>query len=67
MAWTQGDIDNLLSAIGEGILETEYAGRKTRFRSLAEMKQTLQMMRDAVAPSSAAPRFSDTIYDRGDC
>jgi hypothetical protein len=50
-----------------GVLEVEYAGRKTRFRSLAEMKQTLQMMRDAVAPSSAAPRFSDTIYDRGDC
>jgi hypothetical protein len=65
MAYTQTDVDALKGALASGVLEVEYAGRKTRFRSQAEMLQQLQLMQDEVAPSPARPRYSDVIFDRG--
>lgn len=65
MAYTQTDIDNLEAALATGVLTVEYAGRRTTFRSQAEMLQQLQRMKDAAAPRSSAPRFSDTIFERG--
>lgn len=45
MAFTQSDIDALKAAIATGALEVRYAdGRYTRFRSLKEMRETLELM-----------------------
>lgn len=50
MAWTQADVDALKAAIATGALEVRYAdGRYTKFRSLAEMKETLAMMQAEAA------------------
>ena len=60
-AWSQSDIDNLKKAIGEGVLEVRFAdGRQVRYRSLKEMRETLDMMEDEVNPS-VAPRQMATF------
>ncbi|MGV2980669.1 phage head-tail joining protein [Camelimonas sp. ID_303_24] len=59
--WTQSDIDNLKKAIAEGVLEVRFAdGRHVRYRSLKDMRETLEMMDDEVNPS-AAPRQMATF------
>ena len=44
MAWTQDDIDNLRALIGTGAQEVEYADKKLKLRSLAEMRNLLAEM-----------------------
>lgn len=61
MAWTQTDIDNLKKAIAEGVLEVRFAdGRQVRYRSLKDMRDTLDMMADEVSPSTT-PRQMATF------
>lgn len=53
MAFTQSDIDALKAAIATGALRARYAdGREVQYRSLAEMRETLGLMRDEAANGS---------------
>lgn len=62
MAYSQTDIDTLKAAIATGALECEFGAgpdkRRVRYRSLADMKQTLADMQAEVAPTSAPARIS---------
>lgn len=55
MAWTQQHIDDLKEAIATGLTDFQYSdGSRGTYRSLAEMKDVLAMMRAEVA-STAQP------------
>lgn len=56
MAYTQQQIDALREALAEGVLEVESAGRRIKYRSLAEMQQQLQIMEAAVTGRRPATR-----------
>lgn len=49
MAYTQQQIDDLRAAIAEGVLEVESAGRRVKYRSLAEMQEILRTMEGEIA------------------
>lgn len=54
MAFTQTDIDTLKAAIASGALSVRYAdGREVTYRSLKEMRETLNMMSAEVGGSSS--------------
>lgn len=44
MPYTQADADSLRANIAKGATEVEVAGERVRFRSLAEMRETLAMI-----------------------
>jgi len=53
MAFTTSDIDALKAALATGALQVRYAdGRQITYRSLAEMRQILQMMQTDAGVSS---------------
>lgn len=56
MAYSEADIASLKAAIATGALEVEFGAgpdrRKVRYRSLAEMKQTLADMQGAAGAVS---------------
>tara|TARA_A100001391_G_scaffold136544_3_gene95291 strand:+ start:470 stop:685 length:216 start_codon:yes stop_codon:yes gene_type:complete len=56
MAYTQTDIDRLKSAIGQGTLTVEVEGKRVTYRSVAEMREILNMMQDEVSGSAAAAK-----------
>ncbi|MFM0647248.1 hypothetical protein PQR14_23235 [Paraburkholderia bryophila] len=39
MAYTRADLDRIQSAIAKGELEVQYADRKVRYRSIAELRE----------------------------
>lgn len=55
MAYTQDDIDALEGAIAKGALEVQRGDERVKYRSLAEMRSTLDIMKAAV---SGQPRVS---------
>ena len=57
MAYTQADADRLRSSIAKGASEVEVAGERVRFRSLADMKETLAMI-EAGLSGSKGPAFA---------
>jgi hypothetical protein len=54
MAWSQADIDALKQAIATGATEVVLPDRTVRFRSLAEMRQTLGLVEAEVAGAGRA-------------
>ena len=65
MAWTQSDIDALKEAIATGASEVRYAdGRTVKYRSLAEMKDILDMVTDEANGAEPAPRVSFIAHCR---
>lgn len=64
MAWTQSQIDNLEQAYKEGVLTVEFNGRKTTYRSMAEMKQLLEEARAELAGKTRSA-YLPTSYNRG--
>lgn len=63
MAYTQSDIDQLKTAIASGALEVQYPNGRVRYRSLAEMRETLAIMEAEVSGSSTVtPRQTRTVY-----
>lgn len=50
MAYTQEQIDVLEAAIGQGVLEVQYADKTVKYRSLDEMLRILNMMKGIVDP-----------------
>lgn len=66
MGFTQTQIDALEEAIAAGVTSVTYQGRTTEYRSLAEMKETLEMMKRSVNPNSAVQqRSSFAVFRRG--
>jgi hypothetical protein len=57
MAYTQEQVDDLRAAIAGGTLEVESAGRRVKYRSLAEMQAILSTMEQEVA----TPVVSDYV------
>lgn len=59
MPYTQTDIDTLKTAIASGALEVEFGSgaerRRVKYRSLADMQQTLAIMMADVAPADLQP------------
>ena len=55
MAYTQEQADNLRNAIAEGVTEVEFNGRRTRFRSLKEMRSILAEIESSVDSRSRGP------------
>lgn len=55
MAYTQEQADNLRNAIAEGVTEVEFNGRRTRFRSLKEMRSILTEIESSVDSRSRRP------------
>jgi len=55
MAITQADIDALERAIATGALEVQRGDEKVRYRSLAEMRETLSALRANVQGSTRGP------------
>ena len=56
MAWTQDDIDNLRTLIATGAQEVEYADKKLKLRSLAEMRNLIAEMEAEVNGSGQRTR-----------
>ncbi|WP_017999918.1 hypothetical protein [Paracoccus sp. N5] len=66
MPFTQADAERLRAAIAKGVSEAEVNGERVRFRSLAEMKETLIMIEDVLAGrASGAFRVSFPRTTRG--
>ncbi|MBW7057304.1 hypothetical protein KY389_11470 [Paracoccus bogoriensis] len=66
MAFTPADAAALKAAIAKGVQSVEINGEKVSYRSLAEMRQALQMIEDELAgqPRGAA-RVSYPVTSRG--
>jgi hypothetical protein len=68
MAYSQSDIDALKAAIATGATLVKFGAgadsREVRYRSLAEMQATLDMMESEVSPGLAAPRTSYVAHSR---
>lgn len=62
-SYTQADLDALRSAYASGVLQVEYAGKKTVFRSLAEMAQIIATVTADVSPSTVPSRVSVAEYN----
>jgi hypothetical protein len=62
-AYTQADLDALRAAYASGVLQCEYAGKKTVFRSAAEMVQIIEAVAREVGPSTAPSRVSVAEYN----
>ncbi|WP_342640928.1 phage head-tail joining protein [Rhodoligotrophos ferricapiens] len=53
MAWTQRDLDNLKSAIAQGVTSARIGDRQVQYRSLQEMRETLALIEAEVSGTSA--------------
>lgn len=59
MAVTQQDVDAIEAAIATGALRVRYAdGREVTYRSLAEMREIVSMLKNSVGISPAFTRTS---------
>jgi hypothetical protein len=58
MAFTQGQLDNLETAIATGSLSCEFDGKRVQYRSLDEMMRIRETIRGSLGLISPANRFS---------
>ena len=65
MAYTQADLDALKKAKASGALTVEYAGRRTTFRSLAELNSIIADIERELSPSTATPSHTVGVYSSG--
>jgi hypothetical protein len=67
MAWQQSDIDTLKAAIAQGALRVRFADRDVTYRSLAEMRETLRLVKAEVNadPTSVPVRRFRFQTDKG--
>ncbi|KVK77815.1 MULTISPECIES: phage head-tail joining protein [Burkholderia] len=67
MAFTQNDLIAVERAIASGALTVEYNGKKTTFRSIADLLAARDLIKadvDAAAGGSRRPRSSIAIIER---
>lgn len=65
MTFTQTQLDALNSAIAEGVLEVEYDGKKVRYRSVSEMLQVRNLIRQSLGIAGAKPARKIGVLDKG--
>lgn len=65
MAYTQTDLDNLKAAYASGILEAEYAGKRTKFQTRADMRIIISEIEAELSPSTAPPGRTVGAYSSG--
>ena len=63
MAYSQTDLSNIQAAIKSGVKKVKLDGKETEFRSLAEMRQIEQDIKDVLAGSSS--RYGVTYLTKG--
>jgi hypothetical protein len=56
MSYSQAQLDNLESMIAGGVLESEYDGKRIKYRSMAELIRARDTVRAGLA--SSAPRVT---------
>ena len=65
MAYTQADLDRIEAAIASEELEVEVDGMRTRYRSMSELLQARELIKNAViAAQPAAQRAPASMYFR---
>lgn len=57
MAFTSQQLEDLNAAIADGVLVVQANGRRTEYRSLAEMIQLRNLMEAELSPADTAPRY----------
>ncbi|HJQ60824.1 MAG TPA: hypothetical protein VJ890_28225 [Vineibacter sp.] len=62
MAWTQTDADRLRKAIAQGVLTVEHDGKRTTYRSLAEMRETLAMIEGSLSDTAGKSRVTQIRF-----
>lgn len=65
MAYTTKQLADLEAAIAEGVLEVEYDGRKTKYRSLKDMRSLRDEMRAALGHTEKGHNRRVVQYRRG--
>jgi hypothetical protein len=66
MLYTQADVDQIKTAIAQGVLQTSFGERTTTFRSLEDMRATLALMEAEVAAAAGtAPPRMFQLYANG--
>lgn len=66
MAYSQADLDKLKRALASGVQTVEYNGRRTTFRSQAELMQAIATVEAEVGGASSSQiRSSLAEFDRG--
>jgi hypothetical protein len=64
-SFTQAQLDNLEAMIAGGVLESEYDGKRIKYRSMAELIQARDMVRASVQTSAARVTHVNPTYDPG--
>lgn len=62
MSWTQAQLTALENAMATGVLECEFDGKRTKFRSLADMQALRQTMRAALGLTKRTTRIRMKTY-----
>lgn len=65
MAWTQTQLDALDEAISQGALIVRYADKSVQYRSLAEMLQLRDLMRQELGLNSPGGRRLLAKHSKG--
>lgn len=65
-SFTQGQLDALEAMIAGGILESEYDGKRVKYRSMAELIRARDIVKNGLE-STAATRVThvNPVFDRG--
>lgn len=62
MAWTQNHLTVLEEAMATGATKVKYADKEVDYRSLAEMKQTRQIIMDELGLNGPTPEKNGRRY-----
>lgn len=65
MAYTQTQLDTLEAAIAEGAFKVKYSDKEVTYRSLNEMKQIRDMMRESLGVIDSGMKKTVHVYDKG--
>jgi hypothetical protein len=65
-SFTQGQLDALEAMIAGGILESEYDGKRVKYRSMAELIRARDIVKNGLG-STAVTRVThvNPVFDRG--
>lgn len=65
MAWTQDQLTALENAISQGALRVRYSDKEVQYRSLDEMLQLRDLIRQELGLKSAGPRRLFSKHSKG--
>jgi hypothetical protein len=65
-SFSQAQLDALEAMIAEGVLESEYDGRRLKYRSMAELIRARDIVRNSlVSTGTARVTHVNPVFDRG--